>query len=559
MKTVWLGFLLVLLWVPASVFALSRSVPESVPEAARHVEAALQRPDPLAAEAGALPNGFSATDTLRWFYAERGYAPAWDRENRLARLIAALEALVEDGLDPESYRLADLRQMQAAQSILSPAQIACKDLLATDAYLAAVLHLALGRLDPSEIEPTWRPGEPAVADAARLRLIMLATESLDAPGLAFAQARPDTVQYRGLRAAHVALLRQPAETAGPTLPSGSLLREGDRDPRVPLLRQRLQVEAPEDAAASRDSQRYDADLVAAVLDFQRDHGLAADGIVGPETLAALNRSVASRLEQLRVNLERMRWLASDPLDFGVLVDIAGAQIRYVREGETVWSARAQVGRPTRQTPRLQSEVTHLTFNPSWTVPPTIFRQDVLPQIRHDIGYLKENRMQVLDHGGNRLDPAAIDWSDPSGILVRQEPGPHNALGRVAFRFPNPFHVYLHDTPNQMIFERAHRQVSSGCVRVERPMELVDLLAEDGSEVDREHVAELQAAGGTRNFHLPRPIPIRIAYWTADVAADGSVSLRPDIYGRDPRIAQALSEPVLASRRVGFCAGLDGPY
>lgn len=523
----------------------------------QYIEAALKQQLGDLGESGRLQERSNAEEALLWFYAERGYAPAWVWGDRLERLVAALEDLEKDGLDPELYRVSELRRT-IAEAHMSPAGVACADLLATDAYLTAMMHLALGRLDPSEIEPIWRFTDSAAMEAQRQRVIMLATAMMDDIEGAFDQVRPSTPQYRGLRAAYIDLLRRPPAVDRPTVPPGPLLREGDRDPRVRLLRERLLDGAVDGSLQASDRQVYDAELVAAVVTFQRVHGLAPDGIVGPETLAAMNRPAPSMLEQIRVNLERMRWLAREPIVTGVIVDIAGAEIRYLRDGETVWSARTQIGRPSRQTPRLWSEVTHLTFNPSWTVPPTILRHDVLPQVRKDIGYLAENRMQVLDYRGNRLNPEEIDWNDPSGILLRQDPGPHNALGRVAIRFPNPFHVYLHDTPSQRIFERPQRQVSSGCVRVERPMELVDLLIEDGSDAGPERAAELVAAGKTSNFYLTRPVPILVGYWTADVTADGNVVFRPDIYAQDEAIARALGENAVTAWSPRHCDAAGDP-
>jgi len=521
-------------------------------EPGQYIEAALKKHLGDAQEAGGLQERSNSKEALQWFYAERGYAPAWGWGDRLEQLVAALGGLEKDGLDPELYGLSELRR-KAAEADVSPGGIACIELLATEAYLTAMLHLALGRLDPSEVEPIWQFADSAAIEAQRQRVIMLATAMMDDIPGAFDQVRPSTPQYRGLREAYIELLRRPPAADRPMVPQGPLLREGDRDPRVPLLRERLRDGAVDESLQASDGQVYDVELVAAVVTFQRAHGLAPDGIVGPETLAAMNRPVPSMLEQIRVNLERMRWLAREPIATGVLVDIAGAEIRYIRDGETVWSARTQVGRPSRQTPRLRSEVTHLTFNPSWTVPPTILRHDVVPQVRRDIGYLAENRMQVLDYRGNRLNPEEIDWNNPSGILLRQDPGPHNALGRVAIRFPNPFHVYLHDTPSQRIFERPQRQVSSGCVRVERPMELVDLLIEDGSDAGPERAAELVAEGKTRNFYLTRPVPILVGYWTADVTADGNVVFRPDIYAQDEAIARALGQRAVTAQSPRHCA------
>jgi murein L,D-transpeptidase YcbB/YkuD len=495
---------------------------------------------------------FNTLDAKAWFYADRGFAPAWDSKERLERLVSALEGLAQDGLDPDLYGLAELRT-RAAEGVQGVDEVACTDLLATRAYLNALLHLALGRLDPAQVDPIWRSGDAPPLDSQRLRVIMLAGDMLDDPGGAIQRVRPDFPQYRDLRKAYARLEARAQVTDWPRIPQGPLLREGMNDPRVPLLRLRLAASpailpAPMPAESRYDSV-YDAELVEAVTAFQRSHHLQADGIVGPETLAALNVPLADRLVQIRVNLERMRWLAREEEDSFVLVDIAGAEISFFRAGGVVWSARTQVGRPSRPTPRLRSEITHLTFNPTWTVPPTILRNDMLPSIREDIGYLDRNRIRVLDYAGNRLDPEEIDWDNPSGFMLRQDPGSDNALGRVAIRFPNPFLVYLHDTPSQRHFAADRRAVSSGCVRVERPMELVDLLMAEGSDAGPGDAERLVDEARTQNFHLARPIPIILAYWTADADADGNVRFRPDIYRSDERVAAALAEQTLAARSL----------
>ncbi|WP_296755067.1 L,D-transpeptidase family protein [Thioalkalivibrio sp.] len=531
------------------------------PVVASLIEAALEsaleeRSVALGKPASAL---FSTLDAKAWFYADRGFAPAWDRNERLQRLVSALEGLEQDGLEPDLYGLAELRS-RAAGEVQGVDAVACTDLLATRAYLNALLHLALGRLDPAQVDPIWRSGRAPALDSQRLRVIMLAGKMVDDPEGAIQRVRPDFRQYQDLRRAYARLAAQEQPADLPQIPKGPLLREGMSDPRVPLLRQRLAASPATQAepmpAESVHDSVYDAELFEAVKAFQHAHHLQVDGIVGPETLAALNVPFADRLAQIRVNLERLRWLAREKEDNLVLVDIAGAEISYFRAGTVVWSARTQVGRPSRPTPRLRSEITHLTFNPTWTVPPTILRNDKLPSIREDIGYLERNRLRVLDYAGNRLDPKEIDWDNPSGFMLRQDPGPDNALGRVAIRFPNPFLVYLHDTPSQRHFAADRRALSSGCVRVERPMELVDLLMADGSDAGPDHAGRLVAEDRTRNFHLARPVPILLAYWTVDADADGNVRFRPDIYRSDERVARALAEQTVAARSPpGLCSRL----
>jgi murein L,D-transpeptidase YcbB/YkuD len=520
---------------------------------ARVIEAALESALEAQSAARGKPASalFSILDAKAWFYADRGFAPAWDGKERLERLVSALEGLEQDGLDPELYDLAELRS-RAAEDAQGADTVACTEMLATRAYLRALLHLALGRLDPAQVDPIWRSGDAPALDSQRLRVIMLAGNMLDDPEGAMQRVRPDFRQYRDLRKAYARLEAQAQTTDWPRIPTGPLLREGMSDPRVPLLRQRLAASpatppVPMPAETVYDAELYDAELVEAVTAFQRSHHLQADGIVGPETVAALNVPPADRLAQIRVNLERLRWLAREKEDNFVLVDIAGAEISYFRSGAVVWNARTQVGRPSRPTPRLRSEITHLTFNPTWTVPPTILRNDTLPSIREDIGYLERNRFRVLDYAGNRLDPEEVDWGNPTRIMLRQDAGPDNALGRVAIRFPNPFHVYLHDTPSQRHFAADRRAVSSGCVRVDRPMELVDLLMADGSDAGPGHAERLVAENRTRSFHLARPVPILLAYWTADADADGNVRFRPDIYRSDERVAWALAEQTMAAR------------
>lgn len=465
----------------------------------------------------------------------------WQEGQRLQALIEALQQLADDGLNPDEYRLSwlgTLAQLHSRQESWPP----CADRQVSHAYLRALQHLHWGRLAQQQQEPFWRAhvqGDPAAT------LLRLARAGLQDPAEAFALARPAHPRYRQLREAYARQRLAPLPE-WLAIPAGPLLRPGMTDERVPLLAQRLAaIGELQPSSSLSDDTRYDPALVEAVKAYQARHGLSIDGVVGPDTLVELNISPATRLDQLRINLERLRWLARDLEPDMLLVDIAGAWLYLYRDGELAWQTRTQVGRAERPTPSLKSTVTHLTLNPTWTVPPTILREDKLPQIRRDPTFLARQAFEVLDYQGERLDPATVDWDDPRGILLRQPAGPGNPLGQVVLRFANPFAVYLHDTPSQGLFASNSRAYSSGCVRVETALSLVDRLLE---AAERESVGTRLASGLTRTHHLAQPVPIVMAYWTAEADAQGRPRYRPDLYHRDRPLISTLNRALVEAPR-----------
>jgi len=266
-------------------------------------------------------------------------------------------------------------------------------------------------------------------------------------------------------------------------------------------------------------------------------------VVGTRTLAALNVPVEQRIEQIIANMERERSRPEPAGERYVMVDIAGLDVSYVRDGATQWRGRAIVGRPQRKSPLLDSRITYLDLNPSWTVPPTVLGKDVLPELRRDPAWLQEHNMEIVDYDGRRVDSADIDWTRYSGRnfpwLIRQSPGTGNALGRIKFMFPNEHAVYLHDTPARKLFTRPERALSSGCIRIERPLELAALLLQDTPGWDRARLDRALASEVTRSVSLANPVDIHLQYQTVAVEADGTVLFRPDIYGYDAPLIEAL--------------------
>lgn len=480
----------------------------------------------------------TASRQLTEFYRRQQFKTLWTSYGQIGALLLQLDALVDDGLNPAVYHPDAIRRSMYTATT-EPLHRECGDILATHAYLLALRHLAHGRLPQDRLEPVWRSADAAAPQRADVRLLNIANTGLSDIEQAFDQARPTFEQYHNLRKAHARLRAEPAQLGLP-IPPGETLRPGMSDSRVPLLRQRLAhggflANATEVAGLET---RYDRTAEQALKAFQARHGLQDDGILGADTLAALNTTQSERLDQLKINLERFRWLSRDIEARSLLVDIAGGRVVYFRDGRAQWETRSQVGRATRQTPAIKSSVTRLTLNPTWTIPPTILREDKLPKIREDHDYLAEQDLQVLDYEGNPLDPEQIDWNDPGRVLLRQSAGPGNPLGRLVVRFDNPFAIYLHDTPSQGLFDRSERAFSSGCVRVESIMQLVDLLLIDD---ERERFARLLETGKTHEFRLAEPTPVLLAYWTAEADSTGQPHYRPDIYERDQELIASLRQ------------------
>ena len=469
------------------------------------------------------------------FLAARGDGAAWIEENETptlnakgAAVVRVMERAERQGLRPTDYALAAAETPDAL------------DRAVTRTLLRYLTDLQAGRVAPKQADPDLFVFRREVDGLALLEAVHNAPETAKA----MADLAPGNPIYRRLRRLLLDY-RSLAKAGGwPSVPEGPTLKAGMTDPRVSAVRHRLSA-TTDLTPAPGASDLYDAALESAVRQFQRRHGLDADGAVGAKTVAAMNVPVQDRIRQIVLNMERFRWMPDDFGDDHVFVNMAGFELDYVIGGVTRLAMRVIIGRPYRETPIFSDRIRYLEFNPTWSVPARIAAQDLLPKIKKDPSYLTAGGYELYagyQDGAPRVDPATVDWAAiPKGRFpyrLRQAPGEKNALGQVKFMFPNQFDVYLHDTPARDLFAKSVRNFSSGCIRLQKPITLAEvMLAADGQ--DPAQVARILASKKTTRINLKTQVPVHLTYLTAWIGEGGTVEFRDDIYGRDALLAKAL--------------------
>lgn len=535
--------------------SLGDSTQPSVDERVReHIRNRIEAADPVARDI-VDHQPIRARAAVSHFYERRIFKAAWSRDGQpiLAAdgLIAAIKAAEHEGLQPDEYHRATLeRGLSQLHTAGTPDRadveaLATLDLLLTDAFLVLGTHLRDGRANPEplyldrHVPPRGRELIDALESALATNAVGRTLNELLPPQPGYTELKEALAHYRELV----------GRGGWAPVPRGRTLRLGDEDARVRALRHRLAITGDANAAESDQGTLFDEDLDHAVRQFQQRHGLHVDGVMGRETREALNVPARQRAREIRLNLDRWRWLPQDLGARHILVNIAGFELELVEDQQPVMRMKTIVGRRYRRTPVFTSAMTYLVINPYWHVPRSIATQDLLPLIRQDPTYLARQGITVLHDVDGRfvpVDPTTIDWStvtpEQFPFHLRQDPGPPNALGRVKFMFPNRFNVYLHDTPAQELFERTTRSFSSGCIRIERPIELARyVLRGDATWTPQ----ALEMALQTRmdySIRIPQPIPIHLVYWTASVDERG-LQFRRDLYGRDDALRVALAAPL----------------
>lgn len=485
-----------------------------------------------------------ATALLFQFYHNRDFKPAWGNPQANEELVRVIRASEGDGLCPSDYRLTVIEAMsRKRREDMQPELMADMDLLMTDAVLKLSHDMLYGKVDPKSVYPDWQMNHEG-DDLDLPQAVQQAIENVQLDAL-IESLRPKHPLYGRLRRALAEYRKIAAAGGWRPIPAVPDIKKGDKDPRLPALRAHLastgDLAAP---LASNLSPVYGQKTFEAVRRFQDRHGLKPDGVIRSEVIEEMNVPVEKRIDQIRVNLERCRWvLREETGDVNVTVNIAGFELYYSNASGVHWEARVQVGKPYWKTPIFESRINRIVFNPTWTAPPTIVESEILPALRKNPAYLQIHKFRVLDAHGRPVSPGRIRWSnynaDNFPYRFIQMPGPKNALGRVKFMFPNKFDVYLHDTPNRRLFDANERTFSHGCIRVENAFHLVDLILDD-PKWDKKRVNRVLHSKKTVTVHLKKAVPIQILYLTVEAFHDEDVRFPPDIYELDAAVLAGLS-------------------
>jgi L,D-transpeptidase YcbB len=479
------------------------------------------------------------------YYKAHDFQPIWVSDgaaNARAKAAIAYLAQVETvGLNPSDYPTPDFAAAK------TPESLAQDELKLTEAALTYARHAQIGQINftrvGADISFKLDPPEPAevLAKLAEAKDTAAALDSYNPPQQGFKALREKLAE---LRAGKLAKPASKAEVKQVRVPEGKILRPGMKDPRVIALRQRL------DVPGDKDNPLYDQAVFEAVKAFQTQAEIGVDGMLGPNTVRALNgrtaeahHAPANPIDTILVNMERWRWL---PRKLGnsentyVMVNVPDYTLSLYHDGRVIWKTKIVAGKPDKATPMTTAEMKYITVNPTWNVPPSIVENEYLPALQQD--------PTVLDRYGLKI------YQDPDGTVhIYQPPGAANALGRIRFNFPNKFLVYQHDTPDKYLFARVKRAYSHGCMRVQDPLEYATKLL--GIELPQDHYtpAKLQSMYGDNeiNINFPKPIPVHLTYQTAFVDQDGKLQFRDDVYGRDARMIAILKSN--SERRVADIA------
>lgn len=489
-----------------------------------------------------LGESILAEKALPELYYSNDYKVIWKDTIQSDKAILQLINAWKEGLNPKDYHLSSILDINdyLKKNPNDRKTQAIYDILISDGILAYAYNLNQGKLEPESLYPSWNFfSRNLPMDAISKLKMSIKKDSLDA---FLNSLTPNTSSYKLLKESLIKYTNIIHLGGWKSLPVVSSIHPLDNSALTPLLRDRLLAE---NFVITPDSSRvYDELLVEQVKLFQESSGLKPDGVIGKHTINAFNESAESKLDKIKVNLERSRWVLEGELNEFIVVNIAKYQLYYNDSGRVTYTTKVMVGTDETQTPVFRDLMQYVVYNPTWTLPQSIAIGETLPMLQKDSLYLEKHNMVIINSKSEIQSDSGIVWADYSEdyfpFIFRQEPGPTNALGRVKFLFPNKYAVYLHDTPSRYLFAKEARAFSHGCIRMQNPLDFSEFLLQKQDTLwTMDSIRTVLDSAVTMNVRLTKSIPIYILYHTAGENVDGSIFFVPDIYGRDRRILKAL--------------------
>lgn len=485
-------------------------------------------------------------DGLANVYRENDNKPIWVKSGGLnsygKKLMDELDEIVFDGLDKADYLDAAIYQdIEVIKESENPEIFAQLDIALSNTFVKLAKDLDIGKINPQALDIEWKM-ERKVADIDHYE-ILAGIASGDNPAKILDGLRPDNKEYDKLRSQLQELLaNDEEENSQPVLFEGKI-EKGESHQVIPAIRKKLSFW--NEINSESTDQTYDEELFKSVIAFQKRHGLIDDGILGADFIEAINYSKQDLITKVKVNLERWRWMPNfiNSDKNKVIVNIPDFYLYYLEKDDTLLTSKVVVGREFRQTPVFKSEMTYMVFSPTWTLPETILWEDAIPAIAKNQDYLKSHHMKVINNTGEEENPKKINWGKLKEktdfpYMIRQSPGKENPLGRVKFMFPNEYSIYIHDSPAQSLFDKDERMFSSGCIRMEKPVEFASLLLDDMKDWDAEKINESMGLEAEENIALNKTQEVWILYVSVWQKGD-RLAVREDIYDMDKKLAKAM--------------------
>lgn len=474
-------------------------------------------------------------EALKAHYLDNGGSIYWVGTGRMTPFIQRLEDAQFDGLNSDDYPVETLIDVRDSVDPDDPRSAAQAELYYSAFFVAYAADLKIGRVAPQKVDPRLFRSRKSI-DVLR---VLTDLNKQRNPGTFLSSFEPQNEHYQALKRMMRIYSNQADEGNWPVIGQGVALKPGMSDPRIPRIRSLLALTGDYEWQVT-DSPVYDEQLAIAVRRFQQRHGLEAKGLIGKQSVIAMDMKPEERINQIMLNMERWRWMPDSLGDSHFLVNLAAFELQRVQSSVIVERMDVVVGAVATQTPEFSDELEYVELNPTWTVPYSIATKEMLPKLRSNpFAYAADFDVFV---NGALSSWGSINWESYGPgkfpFTFRQRPGPKNALGKVKFMLPNKHNIYLHDTPSKDKFASTTRAFSHGCIRLSRPVELAHKLVGEVPGWSGALVDGVLASGKQTRVSLPTHIPVHLVYATAFKGENG-IEFRPDVYGRDRKLYNAL--------------------